>query len=335
MKIVDVDAFLQDYDDPIFDVRSPGEFASGHIPGSISFPLFSDEERAIVGTIYKQKGHDEAVVRGLQMVGGKLSSFADLLKSHLERLEKASCRILCYRGGMRSSSLQWLFEFLRTPTVRLSSGYKGYRNHVLSCFKRPYNIVIIGGYTGCGKTKALSHLKEKGHQVLDLEALAHHKGSAFGLMPGQKQPTIEQFENDLASVLLRFDPQKVILVEDESRSIGSCVIPHDFYIQMAASRMIVLEKPLQARCEELCATYGVLPKSFLQESVKKIEKRLGSLKSKEICDMIENGKIMEAAHFLMSYYDASYDHSRKMKNRTAIMATHDTIEDTVLKRFSS
>lgn len=324
MTFVEVVEFLFEKEGPIFDARSPCEFARGHIPGSISFPLFLDEERAQIGTIYKHSGHDPAVMMGLGIVGPKLKEMAVQFKRHMRENQASTCRLLCYRGGMRSASLQWLFDFLRFPCVRLSSGYKGYRSYVLNLFEKPYKFICIGGSTGSGKTIFLKKLISEGHQVVDLESLANHRGSAFGLLPNQEQPTNEQFENLIVQALSTLDSSRPIFIEDESRSIGSCVIPKILFEQISQGPLIWLDVSKEDRLERVVEQYGSYSLSWLTECTRKLSKRLGGARVEAICQYIEKGLLFEAARELLSYYDATYQHSLHTRARVIHTATVET-----------
>lgn len=321
--------FLYAQTGPIIDVRSPCEFQQGHIPDSLSFPLFSNEERALVGTIYKQKGHDAAVLVGLTIVGPKLAQMATTLKDHMQKANATSCRLLCYRGGMRSASVQWLSEFIGIPCIRLASGYKGYRAHVRELFEKNYQFLLIGGRTGSGKTLLLEQLKNQRFQTIDLESLANHRGSAFGLLPNQHQPTNEQFENRLAHELSLLDSSRPIFIEDESRSIGSCIIPKGLYDQMSISPLIWLDVPQSSRLTRIVEQYGKLPSSWLLECTKRLAKRLGGERVTRICEYIERDLVQEAAQELMIYYDATYDHGRESKKRTVYSSSEENFFTTV------
>ena len=170
---------------PIIDVRSPAEYDNAHIPGALSLPLFSNDERAAVGTIYKQCGKVKAVSKGLEIAGPKLSSFAKFALS----LKTDHLLIHCWRGGMRSSSMAWLIETLGIKCTLLEGGYKSYRSHIRAELAKPFKIALLGGYTGSGKTELLQHLHNNNQQIIDLEAIAKHKGSAFGAIGQPQQPS--------------------------------------------------------------------------------------------------------------------------------------------------
>lgn len=325
----DVEPFLAEAKGPIFDVRSPCEFMAGHIPGSISLPLFTDDERASVGTAYKRRGHDEAVDLGLSFVGPKLADMSQTVRTTLGSSTASSCRVTCFRGGMRSRSVQWLCELLGFSTVRLEGGYKYFRRHVLQTFARPYRLLVIGGPTGSGKTQWISKLKEEGYQAIDLEGLAAHRGSAFGLLPGVVQPTTEQFENCLAQELWTMDPSQPIFVEDESRMIGTCVIPKPFYDQMDQSHLVWLQVSEEERVEHIMACYGGLPLQWLIDCTRKLQRRLGLERMQETVSLIESGRIAEAAKALLVYYDQAYLHSRSRHSRECSISSSEALLQTI------
>ena len=184
---------------PVLDVRSPGEYKHAHIPGAHSFPLFTDEERKIVGTTYKQNSREEAIKIGLDFFGPTLKQRV----IEAERIAKGNKILLvhCWRGGMRSAAISWLLDLYGFKIYTLIGGYKAYRNWVLEQFKKNYPFQLIGGYTGSGKTELLVALKKEKQLIVDLEEIAGHKGSAFGNIGLPPQPGQEQFENYLSMAL--------------------------------------------------------------------------------------------------------------------------------------
>ena len=194
---------------PVLDVRSPGEYTHAHIPGAYSLPLFTDEERKLVGTAYKQQSREQAIKLGLDYFGVKMRKMVEEVESVVSQqsavgkggagLKTANCILVhCWRGGMRSAGVAWLLDLYGFKVYTLVGGYKKFRNHVLETFNLPFNLKILGGYTGSGKTELLKTLKEKGERIIDLEGIAGHKGSAFGNIGLPKQPGQEMFENILA-----------------------------------------------------------------------------------------------------------------------------------------
>jgi tRNA 2-selenouridine synthase len=291
---------------PLLDVRSPQEYRQGHFPGAVSFPLFTDEERALVGTSYKKEGKEAAVRLGLAIVGPKLVGFIE----EAERISNGSksLRVYCWRGGMRSGSMAWLLTTAGYSCQVLEGGYKAFRRWSSEIFARSYNLMVVGGLTGSGKTERLQLLKSQGEQVVDLEALAGHRGSSFGHLGLGPQPTCEHFSNLLASELSRMDPSQTVWVEDESRMIGSCQIPQPFWEQMCSAKMVWIEATKEERVERLIREYGEFNRDDLISAVKRIERRLGGAKTKMIIELISQGNI-EAITGLLDYYDRAYLHT--------------------------
>ncbi|WKZ67441.1 MAG: tRNA 2-selenouridine(34) synthase MnmH [Flavobacteriales bacterium] len=289
---------------PIIDVRSPQEFAQGHIPGAHSLPLFTDEERAIVGTLYKQKGRDAAVLEGLRAAGPKLAGMVSQARAIAP---DGHIRVHCWRGGERSASVAWLLDKAGFPEViTLNGGYKAFRNHVLASFGDPPALRVLGGYTGTGKTETLAHLRALGEQVIDLEALAHHKGSSFGALGELPQPTSEHFENLLWDARRGMDPARTVWVEDESLMIGRCRIPQPFFDAMRSALLLFAEMPQEERAERLVAGYGSYPAEALAEAVKRIERRMGPQHCKEALAALRNGDLRTVAILTLTYYDKAY-----------------------------
>lgn len=287
----------------LYDVRSPCEYQHAHIPGALNLPLFSNEERALVGTCYKQKGKDDAIELGLKLVGPKLHHLVHSVK------EKGPfAKVYCARGGMRSASVAWLLRTAGIETLVLPGGYKKFRNWALSSFALPRQIKILGGFTGCGKTEILLALQGLGENILDLEDLAHHKGSSFGAWPGKEQPSIEHFENKIAMKLSKVEPSKTLWIEDESRLIGACKIPDKLFFQMRSAPVIKIEKPKEERIAFLSRTYTEQPTDQLISATGRLEKRLGREIVQKIIAAIKSGDIDNAINFLLEYYDATYSY---------------------------
>lgn len=285
------------------DVRSPAEFQSGHIPGASNVPLFSDEERAVVGTLYKKVSRQAALDKGLEFVGPKLVS----LVREIREQGGPSPIIYCWRGGKRSESVCGLMKISGINCQRLAGGYKAYRNHIRQAFCRPARLVLLGGYTGSGKTDILHRLALDNLQILDLEGLAHHKGSAFGHLNEEPQPSNEQFENNLFAEFQRLDLNKPIIVENESRVIGKVHLPEPFFTQMRSAPLISLDVPKEARISRLIADYAATPKEELIEATKMIAKKLSLEKAKIVEEHILKNHFDKACDILLSYYDIFYD----------------------------
>ncbi len=288
---------------PILDVRSPGEFVRAHIPGAFSLPLFSDEERAKVGTCYKQKGKEKAVELGLEFVGSKLASFVKYAKKVAKNGEVL---VHCWRGGMRSSSMAWLLETAGLRVYLLEGGYKSYRNFVLETLSAPIPLRVLGGKTGSGKTELLQEMKAAGFQVVDLEGLANHRGSAFGHFGLGEQPSSEFFENLLCSELLKLDLQKPIWVEDESRHIGKVFMNNEFYDQLRAAPVLFLDIDPVHRLPHLVDVYANYPKEMIVNSLDKIKKRLGGNWHKAALEALEVDDFYQVGKITLTYYDKAY-----------------------------
>ncbi len=300
----------------LIDVRTPAEFAKGHIPGAVNLPLFTNEERVEVGTTYKQANPEKALLLGLDLVGGKMSGFvkkAQAIAPHRQLI------VHCWRGGKRSESMGWLLNLAGFNVQILEGGYKAYRNFVLDSLDQlSLQLMILGGYTGSGKTEILSELAKQGEVVLDLEALAHHKGSSFGALGEAPQPSVEQFENDLLATLAKLPKNSVIWVENESRSIGRIYLPAGFWKIFHASPLIHLEIPLEDRVERLVKEYGRFPKEALRDAFIRIKKRLGGQHLQAALAALEVDDLATAAAIALRYYDKAYDLTLKKKQESLI-----------------
>ena len=296
----------------VIDVRSPGEFKRGHIPGAYSHSLFTDEERALVGTLYKQTGRDAAVLEGLRIVGPKLATIVEQARS---LAPDGRIAVHCWRGGERSGSVAWMLDKAGFNEVLvLKGGYKAFRKHVLEDVCAPRELLILGGYTGSGKTETLRHLHELGEQVIDLEALAHHKGSSYGAIGEAPQPTSEHFENLLWHALRRNDPTRPIWLEDESLMIGRAKIPDEFFAHMRAAPLFFVEMPIEQRALRLVEDYGRYPKEQLAEATKRIEKRMGPQHCKAALEALEEGDLFAVAMAALRYYDQTYAHGASKRD---------------------
>lgn len=303
---------------PLLDVRSPAEFARGHIPGSHNLPLFSDEERAEVGTLYRQAGRRAAVLRGLALVGHRLDSLAASLASWADQAPGQPLRLTCWRGGMRSSSVAWLAGRLDLPVVVLEGGYKAYRRWVLELFDRPWPLHLLGGRTGSGKTDLLLELAQRGVAVVDLEGLAHHRGSSYGGLGQRPQPSTELFENRIASVLAACAGASQIWLEAESAMVGSCRIPLALWHQMGQAPLLELQRPLEQRITHLVDLYGVQDPSALADATRRIGRRLGPQRTAAALEAIAAGDWAGACRQILDYYDRCYDYGLQGRPSTAV-----------------
>jgi tRNA 2-selenouridine synthase len=307
---IDIENFLKLAEQyPVIDVRSPGEFSHAQIPGAHSLPLFTDEERKVIGTAYKQQSREVAIKIGLDFFGVKMKNMVE----QIEQLNSKIVLVHCWRGGMRSGAVAWLLDMYGFKVYTLSGGYKAFRNWVLKQFEKEYNLKILGGYTGSGKTVVLQELKKKNYQVIDLENLANHKGSAFGAIGEKPQPSQEMFENLLATELFKKASAETWL-EDESQRIGRLLIPNPFWEKMRNSPVYFLDIPFEERLSYLVTTYGSFEKDQLIESIERIQKRLGGLEAKTAINFISEANTRESFSILLKYYDKLYQkglHNRK------------------------
>jgi tRNA 2-selenouridine synthase len=293
---------------PVFDVRSPGEYTHAQMPGACSLPLFSDEERKVVGTAYKKQGKQKAIKLGLDFFGPKMRTMVEDVEKTIasgKYPENKKILVHCWRGGMRSSSVAWLLDFYGFEVYTLAGGYKAYRNWVIDQFEKNYDINILGGYTGSGKTTILHELISKNQRVINLEKLANHKGSAFGGIGQGEQPTQEMFENLLATALHN-NASDYFWLEDESQRIGRIHIPQPFWLQMRTKPVFFIDIPFEERLQYIVQEYGSCNKESMQLSIERIQKRLGPLETKTALASLQNDEIQDCFAILLHYYDKHY-----------------------------
>jgi tRNA 2-selenouridine synthase len=312
------DFLAQSKDHPLLDARSPGEYDHAHIPTAISFPLFTDEERKIVGTTYKQKSREDAIKIGLDFFGPKMRKMVEEAENMISKRQLAignnedskSVFVYCWRGGMRSAAIAWLLDLYGFKVYTLAGGYKAFRNHVLQTFERPFQFKILGGYTGSGKTEVLNELEKQGKIVIDLEKIASHKGSAFGSFKMPPQPKQEMFENLLARELWKKSPltthHSPIWLEDESQRIGDLNLPNALWNTMRNAPIFFLEIPFEERLNHIVEEYGECEKEKLIDATKRISQRLGGLDAKNTIGFLDKDEMKEAFRILLRYYDKHY-----------------------------
>ncbi|MBC8033313.1 MAG: tRNA 2-selenouridine(34) synthase MnmH [Chitinophagaceae bacterium] len=339
IKKIPIQEFLQlSKEQPVLDVRSPGEFLQAHIPGAVSLPLFTDEERKVVGTTYKQKSREAAIKIGLDYFGVKMRKMVEETEEIVSGIKAKGDRqtidcnpdsyreptvlVHCWRGGMRSAGVAWLLDLYGFKVYTLVGGYKAYRHWVRQQFDHSYNFGIIGGYTGSGKTLVLKELQRLGKPVIDLEALACHKGSAFGAFGEAEQPRQEMFENLLAKELSRYAGENMngerIFVEDESHRIGNLNIPLNLWTHMRNCPVYFLDIPFEQRLDYITVEYGKFEKEKLVNAIIRIQKRLGGQETKNAINFLIEGDVKECFRILLKYYDKWY--SKGLHNRENLSA---------------
>lgn len=330
-------------DHPVLDVRSPGEFSHAHIPGAASLPLFTDEERKVVGTAYKQESKQKAIKLGLDYFGGKMVRMVEEAEEICTRqntqykartdhpVSRSSNIVLihCWRGGMRSAGVAWLLDLYGFAVYTLAGGYKAYRKWVQQQFEKNYPLTLLGGYTGSGKTEILAALRQKKEFVIDLEALAGHKGSAFGKLGMPPQPSQEMFENLLAKELISVtekcttteNGQPCIWVEDESQRIGEINIPTVFFTQMRTKKIRFINIPFEERLNFIVQHYGKFDKEQLVNAIIRIKKRLGGLETKTAINYLIEDNIKDCFSVLLKYYDKQYYKSLQNRENFSLLFT--------------
>jgi tRNA 2-selenouridine synthase len=320
VRIICVEEFLKLSSHlPVADVRSPGEFLSGHIPGAVNIPLFNDSEREVVGIKYKKEGRINAIREGVKLISPSLATKLDLA---LGLAKEGNLLVHCWRGGMRSEAMAWLFSLGGLEIAVLEGGYKQYRHHILESLAKKRKMIVLGGMTGSSKTHILLNLKEKGCRIIDLEGLANHKGSAFGSLGQPPQPTTEHFANLLYEELKTIDPETPFWLEDESRNIGTVFLPDPFYSNMQDTSSIMLMMDIKTRLPRLMEEYSVFPPEQLKESVLKISKRLGGDNTRDAIEAIDTGDYAKAIKITLLYYDKAYMYGLKKKNEGNIITVN-------------
>jgi tRNA 2-selenouridine synthase len=309
--LLDVEDFVaRSRSEPVIDVRTPAEFADGHVPDAINLPLFSNAERATIGTTYSDSGRRAAMLEALDLVGPKMRS---LVESAMQAADGDDLLMHCWRGGMRSESVGWLLSFFGYRVRRLRGGYKAFRRFARGSFARERPVRILGGLTGSGKTDVLHALHARGEQIIDLEGLARHRGSVFGGLGRGDQPTQQQFENDLALQLHALDPKRPVWIEDESRRIGDIGIPDALFDQMQTAPTLVLDVPDTARLDRLVDLYGAFESGELHDALDYIRKRLGGLRTQQAHAAISTGHLRRACRIILNYYDDAYQHGLEQR----------------------
>jgi tRNA 2-selenouridine synthase len=312
---ININDFLNELNESfIIDVRSPGEFLKGHIPGAVNIPLFDDNERAEIGIIYKFSGKENAVTRGLELVSPKLSQ---LVNETRKISQNKKIIVHCWRGGMRSQSFSWLMNTSGLNARVLEGGYKSYRNCVLKFFETKLNLKILGGPTGSGKSAILKQLANSGEQVVDLERLAHHKGSAFGSINEQSQNPQQLFEHELFNAFRTLDLKKPIWLEDEAMAIGWNKIPYPLWKQMKIAPIFKINVPFEERVKRLVSDYKTTNHELLDRALSAIKEKLGGQNYLLATECLRNEDLAGVASITLKYYDKAYEFNhekRELKN---------------------
>ena len=309
------------------DVRSPGEFEAGHLSGAVSLPLFGNDERAELGTLYKHEGKRAALERGLELVGPKMKSLVAQARALFEsQASRKPLLVYCWRGGMRSESVDWLLRTAEIPSSLCVGGYKACRQVMRLDAAKPRNYIVLGGMTGSAKTEVLHALRDHGQAVLDLEGLAKHFGSAFGNLDNHDQPTTEQFSNDLATELASLDEQfgedATIWLEDESRQIGRVHVPEGFHKRLRDAPLLELTRSIDDRLDHLVGMYGESSTAALSEAFDRISDKLGGQHAQAAKAHLGKGELRDAARIALVYYDKAYPHGRDPREEFRQLTAH-------------
>lgn len=325
LKTIDINDWLQTQKHfPLLDARSEGEYAYGHIPSAISFPLLNNEERKLVGTCYKQKGSDQAVLLGYKLVGPKFEGY---LKTALKRFPKGPIAVHCWRGGLRSRIMGNLLDSAGYEVFQVKGGYKSYRDLVLKYLENDFSFKVFTGFTGAGKTLLLEQMAQKGFQVLNLEGIANHRGSAFGNLGLPAQPSQEQFDNNLYETLKNFTQTSPIYTEDESRKIGKLVLPLKIFEGIRSSPLTFLDYSFEFRLNHILETYGRFDPNELLPPTENLKKRMGDKDNREAIQCLNEGNITEWACIVLKHYDKQYSYSMSLKNLERITYTKASFEE--------
>lgn len=299
--------------DEIIDVRTPAEFAEDHIPGAINCPVLSDEERVTVGTLYKQVSPFEARKVGAALVS--LNIARHLQTRFHDRPKPWKPLIYCWRGGQRSGAMNIIFSQVGWPAHQLEGGYKAYRQDTLKKLTEvpaTLTLRIVCGPTGSGKSRLLNALARKGHQILDLEALANHRGSVLGKMPESSQPSQRWFDSRLLQSLRQLDPTQPIYVEAESNRIGALTVPDALCRSMHASACVMLEVPATERTRFLLEDYAfyVQNPELLIAQLEVLKELHGNVQIATWAALARNGEFWTLVSDLLTrHYDPAYARS--------------------------
>lgn len=292
----------------LVDVRSEGEFSEATIPGSVNIPLFNNAERAEVGTTYTQTSPSLARELGLRIVSPKLP---DIVKKVEELSKKGPLVLFCWRGGMRSKSLASVVDLMGIPVYRLQGGYKAYRTQIVDYYENqlPFQVVVLRGNTGVGKTELLKKLRAEGYPAIDLERLANNRGSVFGAIGLGSSPSQKKFEGLLYEELEALSQFSYIIVECESRRIGRVTLPASIFTAMKEGIQILHCDSMENRVQRLLREYAAVPDALreIRTALERLVKTLGHVKVQELRTLLDGGCLDRfTERLLVEYYDKLY-----------------------------
>lgn len=311
VKTIPVGEALKKENSIIVDTRTPNEYNLDHLPNSINIPIFSNDERVMVGTIYKQVSRDLAIERGVEFFSKNLPN----IMKEINKIKNKILIIQCWRGGMRSKALASLLESLDYDVYQLEGGYKAYRAYVreqLSNYKIKSKIVVLHGLTGTCKTRLLLEFKNN----LDLEGLARHRGSMYGgigLVPNHQK----KFENLLLQRLNKLKDESYIIIEGESKRIGNVIIPPFLWCAMNKGIKIEIKRDLNLRAKAIVEEYFDNQEKINKviETTKMLKKNISNKEKDQVIKFIQNNNYNEAVKIiLLKYYDPLYKHTLNQEN---------------------
>ncbi|WP_010098270.1 tRNA 2-selenouridine(34) synthase MnmH [Ornithinibacillus scapharcae] len=315
----------------LVDVRSPKEFEEATIPGSINIPIFNNEERAEVGTIYKQIGPEAAKERGLEIFSKKLPQYI----AEFRKQSNKPVTVFCWRGGMRSKTAATVLDLMGIEANRLIGGIRTYRDFVVYILEKKQfmpEFIVLNGFTGTGKTAILKKLAANGFPVIDFEQIAGHRGSIFGHI-GLHPSNQKRFDSLLVESMMNYQQAPFVFVEGESRRIGKVVIPDFIYEKKQKGLQLILQMPLEERVKNILDDYSPwnTPERFM-EAFNIIKKRIHTPIAKEIEGLLQHRSFIEATKLLLEhYYDPRYKHSTKEFQGEIITIQVQNIDDAYQK----
>lgn len=312
---IELKDILNNDDYVIVDVRSPKEYKEDHIPKSINIPLLDDDERAIIGTLYKQVGKEEAIEKGYEIVNPKIDKIKE---DFINAKQDKKLVIYCFRGGMRSTTLMNFLNSNNIEAYKLEGGYKNYRKYVLDFLKdlSYFKFIVLHGHTGVGKTELLLELEKEGKRILDLEEYAANSGSVFGEIYYKKEsPSQKYFETQIFDNLYGAKEAGIreLYMESESKKIGRCTLSTEFHEKMVEGEHIFVEASLESRVKRCVDDYTRKcwdNDDKLIIAINKLKDTIGKQKVEELCNYTKEKNYTAIATFLMKhYYDPLYQHS--------------------------
>lgn len=320
----------------LFDVRSPKEFEEYHLPGAMNLSIFTNEERAEIGTIYKHESKEDAIERGLEVVGPKLPALFQKIKMEKKKNPDKKVVIYCARGGLRSKSIAQTMNMIGLPCLQLDGGIRSYRKQIEAFFERYIStqrkIIVIEGFTGTMKTKILERLQSEGYPVINLEEMAGHKGSIFGRI-GEQPSSQKKFESSLFERLKELERSRFLIIESESKRIGRVVVP-DFLLEGKYSgTRIHVEIPFHLRVHYICNVYKpLLHKDEIVEAVNKLSKRIPLPVMEDLQHSLQIQNYEKVVSLLLeNYYDPKYGFAEQKYESQCVKVYGDSFEDIYIK----